>query len=191
MAVKRAFHGETVGEGLDPPARQQAGLKLLLEDTDRAVTAYHEAGYACAYVHYGIPFRWVAVHFRLRDDQTGAVRPLRYLAPVLTRGIICLAGPAAESRLARQPLARLLQVHCAVDRDMALDALRRDPTQRPTLAAVVEHTTALVAVEWPDIETLAAALLATERLDYSETRPDGGHQDGFPTFFRPKLFQGF
>jgi hypothetical protein len=142
-----------------------SGAALDLE----LVVAFHEAGHALAYCHFGWRFKAV----RLIDAADGGLRG-GLKAPagnysLLGKAICALAGPVAEEWLTGVAIHE--QPGSRTDIMMALNALARvtargEPIE---LAGLLPCTRLLIEEQWVSVGCIAETLIARRRLDYDET----------------------
>lgn len=140
--------------------------------TARDATAHHEAGHAVAAYFADIPFQHVTI--KADADAAGHVmflRPARGIAGMHKRGIVALAGEAAQRRFNPRSVRRL---HGTGDRAQvvafALD--RTSSAEQAELLAQLWGIQAreLVQFRWPSIQRVASALLARQVLDGEQVR---------------------
>lgn len=136
-----------------------------------AITAHHEAGHAVAAFFRGVRIK----HVTILADQGSAGhvrflgRPGRGVAQMHKRGVVALAGEAAQRRFSPCSVRRH---HGAGDRGAVL-AFALDCTgsteQAELLARLWEvQARDLVELRWPSVQRVAAALLERETLDAGE-----------------------
>jgi len=150
-------------EGVTSPAMTRNAL---------AATAHHEAGHAVAAVIRRVHFRHVTIE--AQDDAAGHVaylRPARGMKQMHARGMIALAGEAAQRRFNPRSVRRH---HGAGDREAVLDyAIDKSNSAREAQALVnlwQVQADNLVEMRWPVIARVATALLERRTLSYDDVQ---------------------
>ena len=111
------------------------------------------------------PFRVVEI------DERGNGRVLHFAqwhCSIAHHVVFLLAGAAGEVVWSGRPVLEVCAAECIDDWQTVQAALRQDRSRHLSLDVLAEQSRALVAAHWGDVEAVATALLARERLDYAE-----------------------
>lgn len=137
-----------------------------------AATAHHEAGHAVAAVYRGIGIRRVTI--AARPDSAGHVhylRPMRGVEQIHKRGMVAMAGEAAQRRFNPRSIRRH---HGGSDREqvVAYAVECTGSNEQAELMARLWEVQAreFVLFHWTVIQHVAAELLVRQTLKHEDVR---------------------
>ena len=155
--------------------RPFGSVRLSVDDRERelALSAWHEAGHAVAYLSYGRRFRYITLRPRSGDAGMVVVRPRRI--DVFTRAAIAAAGPIAQGRFDLATMAPgELEAEGVEPEDVLVGAwlhgghsdLEAVPEGYVDVAERIAGR--LLDQHWPAVGQLAGALVERRRLTYDD-----------------------